>query len=944
MKLSQTKFNAMTRLPAAQPGPTSPPQRLTLPNGAIPAPQPYGVVPPSGLQRSASPNPALAESKGLFDAHYAKAFYKDVVETAHTKRNLLEFMGGALGFGITEAYLGLTGLAEKGVRDSLELAHQGQAEGGLYGGFKQGLGYGLTFIPSQLTEERAPMTLGSIAAMPVLGEVAATKLGQAILSNPLIKQAVLPAIETAGALFSGTQVYSGATGTDLLSGKKLTEEERVSATGQGALGLLGTGLLLKDKAGELLNGAKAMSGNVGRFSRRLLGQQQEGNLSGGIGVGATDLNPSAPTQVSSAPGTKPTNVGTAELQEKAAASNSTSSYPSGIVGAKAKSNIPQPDEGAPQSVQVETFSSSVAPTPIAPKANTSTNPTKPPEISERFAEILQLKQQGKYAEALELSRDLKTELGPEHTALQREYLQTRQGSALEGHRPQVSERSTPQGEHRLRASEERTQSRRFAEMMESSKGGDRTKAAQLARQLKEELGPDRYAALRRDYLASAQGRSLQGVRPQAGTRSDTKVEHKIQSSARRLFPGQQSNQNCGLQVCQQFLYAYGISFTEGEMEALGASLAGYSPNVGTPIKRIPELLRSQGIGANTFENSLQTIEIGIENGQGVLVGVDEGVYSGGKATYDAHAVFVTNVTKNTEGDITHYLINNTGTGKIERKSTELFERSLIPVEANYPAVLTDDPISLGGRTASRARLKAQQKYVEANEVAKGQVKESTSIPVLEGSTAENIKNKSGESQAQGKVQAQKSTLRSDGLVRVAEPGEQIGKLESYEYDADVPIRYRNNPRFNNLARDPDKGGAIRSESRAEAMAGLEAEAQDLIPGPIKRGPKETEFYDADGRPWDVKAPPSPQPGDVWSFRAEQVGNSIRKELRLKSTPKGAPAGTYPHEKTGFPEPRRIILDSSYMTKENHKALWEWLNKNLTPVELKNIVEVNVNVE
>ena len=294
MRQSQPEFNGVTRLPAAQPGPTSPPQRLTLPNGAIPAPQPYGVVPPSGLQRSVSPSPSTSgESKGMFDAHYAKAFYADVVQDAYKQHNFLNFIGGSLGGGITDAYLGLTGLAEKGVKDSLELAHQGQAEGGLSGNLKQLLGYGLTFIPSQLTEERAPMTLGGIAAMPVLGEAAATKLGQTILSNPLIKRAVLPAIETAGALFSGTQVYSGVTGVDPLSGKNLSEEERVSATGQGALGLLGTGLLLKDKAGELLNGAKAMSGNVGRFSRRLLGKPQETELQNGIRVIATEQLPAA---------------------------------------------------------------------------------------------------------------------------------------------------------------------------------------------------------------------------------------------------------------------------------------------------------------------------------------------------------------------------------------------------------------------------------------------------------------------------------------------------------------------------------------------------------------------------------------------------------------------------------------------------------------------------
>ena len=124
------------------------------------------------------------------------------------------------------------------------------------------------------------------------------------------------------------------------------------------------------------------------------------------------------------------------------------------------------------------------------------------------------------------------------------------------------------------------------------------------------------------------------------------------------------------------------------------------------------------------------------------------------------------------------------------------------------------------------------------------------------------------------------------------------------------------------------------------MAGLEAEAQGLVPGPIKRGPKGTEFYDAMGRPWDVKAPPSPKPGEPWKFNSKKSGKSIKKELSQKAEPPTAQPGTFPNETTGKPELRRVILDSSYMTKADHSALWGWLNDNLTADELSRIVEVN----
>ena len=180
--------------------------------------------------------------------------------------------------------------------------------------------------------------------------------------------------------------------------------------------------------------------------------------------------------------------------------------------------------------------------------------------------------------------------------------------------------------------------------------------------------------------------------------------------------------------------------------------------------------------------------------------------------------------------------------------------------------------------------------------------------------------------------------------RVAEPGGQPDKFKTFKENSEVPDRYKNDSRFNDLATDPDKGNKVIPASRVEAMAGLEAESQGLVPGPIKRGPSETEFYDAQGRPWDVKAPPSPKPGAPWKFDPEKSGDSIKRELSKKATPKGAPPGTFPNEVSGQPEARRVILDSTYMTEADHTALWGWLNDNLTADELDRIVEVNTQLQ
>jgi len=136
-----------------------------------------------------------------------------------------------------------------------------------------------------------------------------------------------------------------------------------------------------------------------------------------------------------------------------------------------------------------------------------------------------------------------------------------------------------------------------------------------------------------------------------------------------------------------------------------------------------------------------------------------------------------------------------------------------------------------------------------------------------------------------------------------------------------------------LAKDPGQPN-ITSKSRQEAMAGLEAESQGVLKGPIERGPTQIEFYDGDGIPWDVKAPRSPSGSDRWSYRNAQAGDSIINELRKNPVS---------NKKTNIPEKRRVILDISYMKKNHYQALKKYLNQNLTKDELNRIVEVVVDL-
>jgi hypothetical protein len=570
---------------------------------------------PQGQQTQNTNNTQLSpgdEPKGIFDAEYSKRYYQTLWNQGNQEHNPLKLLGGTLGGGITNGYLGLTGLAEQGVKDSLDLAHQGKAEGGWIGNLKMGLGYGLTFIPSQLTQERAPGTMIGLATIPLAAAGATTKVGQIVLSNPVVQRAVLPAIEGAGALFSGKQLHEAVTD------ESLSEEEKVSRFGQGVLGLAGTGYLLKDKGKQIIQGAQAIPGNVNRLTQRLTGQTPDLALPGGVRMNPALVEFSQPVPIKGATAHPEVTVGTGGTRPQAKVEPQGMNLNSGEVKTQA-----------------------MAPQVTTPKAKTG-------------------------------------EQTPDTVGV------------------------TPQ------------QAQRFEQIMALSKGGNKAQAAQSLRDLKGEVGPEQYQVLQQQYLASRQGSALQGYQPQAGQRSTTQVDHKIQSSATRLFPGKQSEENCGLQVCQQLIRAStGAKNSEAEMAEIGKNIAGYDPEVGTPVNQIPNLLRNQGVGANTYENTPDNIQIGIENGQGVLSNHDAGLLQTGKPNYDPHAVHVTDVVKNGKGEITHYVINDTGSGEVGRRvPAGLFERSLIPNEANYHAVLTDESISLGGRTASEARRKALKKYLE----------------------------------------------------------------------------------------------------------------------------------------------------------------------------------------------------------------------------------------
>ena len=133
---------------------------------------------------------------------------------------------------------------------------------------------------------------------------------------------------------------------------------------------------------------------------------------------------------------------------------------------------------------------------------------------------------------------------------------------------------------------------------------------------------------------------------------------------------------CGLCSCENILRSFGLDVTETDMVVFAAQRGLCNTddpdprNCGgaTPFA-LADILTRHGIAADTLLNgSLEDLAGNIEQGRGVIIGVNAGVLwndansdSGGPAN---HAITVTGVARDPmSGEIQGYFINDSGTGK-----------------------------------------------------------------------------------------------------------------------------------------------------------------------------------------------------------------------------------------------------------------------------------------
>jgi hypothetical protein len=110
-----------------------------------------------------------------------------------------------------------------------------------------------------------------------------------------------------------------------------------------------------------------------------------------------------------------------------------------------------------------------------------------------------------------------------------------------------------------------------------------------------------------------------------------------------------------------------------------------------------------------------------------------------------------------------------------------------------------------------------------------------------------------------------------------------------------------------LARDPAHGNRMTSSSKQEAIVGIALEAAGKLPGPIVREQSgKSEFVDANGQRWDVKAFTSKYPKRKGGFVLGKAVEKLKREFAVGEN---------------------VILDTRDLDVADQRALQREISKN-----------------
>jgi uncharacterized Zn-binding protein involved in type VI secretion len=169
-------------------------------------------------------------------------------------------------------------------------------------------------------------------------------------------------------------------------------------------------------------------------------------------------------------------------------------------------------------------------------------------------------------------------------------------------------------------------------------------------------------------------------------------------AAAAIFPGHQSARNCGVQSVQQIIrQATGNNISEDDMldRAIENGWARDNDNPALRGETTPSdrrnILADRGVASHLEPQSMPNIAQAVAEGRGVITSHDAGVLWGDTDYNGAgHAVQVTGVQYDSNGQIQNVIINDTGTGDSANPiPRERFEGSL---RSSRDANVTDAPI------------------------------------------------------------------------------------------------------------------------------------------------------------------------------------------------------------------------------------------------------------
>ncbi|MEI6539764.1 MAG: PAAR-like domain-containing protein [Planctomycetota bacterium] len=144
---------------------------------------------------------------------------------------------------------------------------------------------------------------------------------------------------------------------------------------------------------------------------------------------------------------------------------------------------------------------------------------------------------------------------------------------------------------------------------------------------------------------------------------------KDAANGRKSKSTKQSNQNCGVESSRQIINSSkGKNISEDKLldQAMKSGdaekLAKRIDSGGTSPEARKRILKDHGVSSTLQPQTLRGMEKAVSEGKGVIASVDVAKLWGPPNT-GGHAVVVTGVVKDSKGNITEVIINDTGTGE-----------------------------------------------------------------------------------------------------------------------------------------------------------------------------------------------------------------------------------------------------------------------------------------